>query len=92
MTNEVVTRGGATILSSIDWNKIIEKINWERIAKFIEKNPKEFTVISLGTLLGVSHVCETHIKQNASITLQKEAISQGKSVTQHPDGTICIAP
>ena len=92
MTNEVITRGGATILSSIDWNKIIEQINWERIAKFIEKNPKEFAVISLGAMFGVSHVCETHIKQNASVSIQKEAISQGKSVSYHPDGTIYITP
>ena len=92
MSYELAERAAASFIKSIDWDKVIKKINWERIARFIENNPKEITAISLGTIFGVSHVCETHIKQNTSISVQKEAISQGKSVTQYPDGTVVIAP
>lgn len=74
---------------------LMENIKWDKVATFADKNPREFAAMSIGAIAGASCVCVTCIKQYAPKIFQKElvnnAISEGKTVTIHPDGTLCIA-
>lgn len=73
---------------------LIKNVKWDRVAAFADKNPKEFATMSISAIIGASCVCVTFIKQNTPKIFQKElvnnAISEGKTVTIHPDGTLCI--
>ena len=66
---------------------VVKSIDWERVGSFIEKNPKEFAVVSIGAISGMCNVYGKYCNKDSV----DKAIMQGKTVTIYPDGTTRIA-